>query len=118
MAGNADSVSQLAIQVARFRDARDWRQFHTPKDLAISICVEAAELLELFQWKPAVPGQELTEDELQAAGREIADVAIYLLSLCDVLGLELGSLVLEKLSQNERKYPVERARGHAFPPGS
>jgi dCTP diphosphatase len=116
MGADADSVSQLAVRVARFRDERDWRQFHTPKDLAISISVEAAELLEVFQWKPAVPGEQLKHTELQAAGREIADVAIYLLSLCDVLGLQLGTLILNKLSDNERKYPTERAKGHAFPP--
>lgn len=118
MGAEADSVSQLATRVAGFRDARDWRQFHTPKDLAIAISIEAAELLEVFEWKSAASRQQLTQNELQAAGREIADVAIYLLSLCDVLGLELGTLILSKLSENERKYPVEQARGHALPPGS
>jgi hypothetical protein len=78
--------------------------------------VEAAELLEVFQWKSGVSRLDLTSDELRAVGHEIADVAIYLLSLCDVLDLELGTLILTKLAENERKYPVEEARGHAFPP--
>ena len=97
-------------RVLKFRDDRDWRQFHTPKDLAISLSLEAAELLELFQWSGAdleCPGNR---DRLRD---ELADVLSYCILLADVCGLDLDEIMNEKVAKNEAKYPVEKARGSA-----
>jgi len=108
---NSDSIGALRDIVRKFRDARNWRKYHKPKDLAIAIMVESAELLELFQW--------LREDEIdvlvkkpkfiQRISEEMADIFIYLLSLADILGIDLGKSVIEKMKKNEQKYPVERS---------
>ena len=95
-------------QVLAFRDARDWKQYHTPKDLAISLSLEAAELLEVFQWSGS---DTECRDKLPALREELADVLMYAISLADRLGLDLDEIVLEKLRRNEEKYPVEKARG-------
>ena len=97
-------------RVLRFRDDRDWRQFHTPKDLAISMSLEAAELLELFQWSGT--DLECTEkrDKLR---EELADVLSYCILMADVCGLDLDEIMNEKITKNEAKYPVEKARGNA-----
>ena len=95
-------------QVLAFRDARDWKQYHTPKDLAISLSLEAAELLEVFQWS----GSDLEcRDKLPALREELADVLMYAISLADRLDLDLDEIILEKLRRNEEKYPLEKARG-------
>ncbi len=106
---------ELVLQVLAFRDRRDWRQFHNPKDLAISISLEAAELLELFQWKDPDEVAVLLAD-LERHRRiswEMADVFILLISLADILGVDLIKAAFEKLEDNARKYPVARARGNA-----
>jgi NTP pyrophosphatase (non-canonical NTP hydrolase) len=101
--------------VAAFRDARDWRRFHAPKDLAISIALEAAELLEHFQWKDAAAAAAhlARRRERGRVAAEMADVLLLLLSLADVLGVDLREAALRKLRTNARKYPVARARGTA-----
>ena len=96
-------------RVLRFRDERDWRQFHTPKDLAISMNLEAAELLELFQWSGSE--QECTKPE--KLREELADVLSYCILMADVCGLDLDEIMNEKVTKNEAKYPVEKARGNA-----
>ena len=94
--------------VLAFRDDRDWKQYHNPKDLAISLSLEAAELLEVFQWS----GSDLEcREKLSEIREELADVLMYAISLADRLGLDLDEIVLEKLRRNEEKYPVEKARG-------
>ena len=95
-------------KVLAFRDERDWKQYHTPKDLAISLSLEAAELLEVFQWSGS---DTECRDKLPALRGELADVLMYAISLADRLGLDLDEIVLEKLRRNEEKYPVEKARG-------
>ena len=97
-------------RVIKFRDDRDWRQFHTPKDLAISLSLEAAELLELFQWSGA--DLECTEKS-ERIREELADVLSYCILMADVCGLDLDAIMNEKIVKNERHYPVERARGSA-----
>jgi dCTP diphosphatase len=108
-------MDDLVKAVLAFRDARDWRQFHNPKDLAISICLEAAELLEPFQWKrPEEIAVFLADNEnRRLVGQEMADVLILLVSMADVLGINLVEAARAKLDENARKYPVERARGNA-----
>ena len=97
-------------RVLKFRDDRDWKQFHTPKDLAISMNLEAAELLEVFQWSGTdleCPGNR---DKLR---EELADVLSYCILMADVCGLDLDEIMNEKVTKNEAKYPVEKARGSA-----
>ena len=97
-------------RVLKFRDDRNWRQFHTPKDLAISMSLEVAELLELFQWSGAdleCPGNRSKLRE------ELADVLSYCILMADVCGLDLDQIMNEKVTKNEAKYPVEKARGNA-----
>ena len=95
-------------QVLAFRDERDWKQYHTPKDLAISLSLEAAELLEVFQWS----GADLEcRERLPELREELADVVMYAVLLADRLGLDLDEIVPEKLRRNTEKYPAEKARG-------
>jgi NTP pyrophosphatase (non-canonical NTP hydrolase) len=108
-------MKDLVRSVVAFRDRRDWRQFHHPKDLAISIALEAAELLEHFQWKTpdeAARYLRLRRNRDRVAA-EMADVLILLISLADVLGEDLVAAARRKLRINDRKYPVARARGTA-----
>ena len=97
-------------RVIQFRDERNWRQFHTPKDLAISLSLEAAELLEVFQWS----GTDLEcRDKLDRIREELADVLSYCVLMADVCGLDLDEILNEKVDKNTAKYPVEKARGNA-----
>lgn len=95
-------------QIIKFRDDRDWKQFHNPKDLAISISLEAAELLEVFQWS----GTDISKDGKQEKIREeLADVVNYCVLMADACGLDLDEIVQEKINRNNEKYPVEKAKG-------
>jgi len=94
--------------IIAFRDARNWKQFHTPKNLAISIAVEAAELLELFQWT-----DELPADKRTAVAEEIADIYIYLVTLAHDLCISIEGAVEDKLEKNGQKYPVSKSYGNA-----
>ena len=93
-------------RIRKFTEDRDWDQFHTPSNLAKSIVIEAAELLECFQWSD-------TEFDLQSVKEELADVLVYSQNLLDKLGLDADEIVNMKMSQNEAKYPVEKAKGSA-----
>lgn len=96
----------------KFREDRDWRQFHKPKDLALSLVLEAAEVLEHFQWKDGDKLKAYLEERGTAElKRELADVLIYAFFLAEDLGIDLEQAVLDKLVENGRKYPVEKARG-------
>ena len=95
-------------QVIQFRDDRNWRQFHNPKDLAISLSLEAAELLEIFQWS----GEDLVcEEKIDKVREELADVLSYCILLADVYQLDLDEIVQAKVKRNAEKYPVEQAYG-------
>lgn len=108
------SLQPLIDAANRFRDERDWRQFHTPKDLALSLTLEAAEVLEHFQWKNGVELEAyLKNGGAQALSKELADVLSYLLYLADDLGIDLERALREKFEENARKYPVEKARGRS-----
>jgi NTP pyrophosphatase (non-canonical NTP hydrolase) len=105
-----DDLGALRQSVAAFRDERDWRQFHSPKHLAMAIAIEAGELLEQFLWSDhdgVFPGKQ------QAVRDEMADVFAYLLSLADVLDVDLGQALLDKLERNALKYPANLVRGSA-----
>lgn len=97
-------------QVLRFRDDRNWRQFHNPKDLALSISLEAAELLEVFQWSGSDTVCESQKDKIK---EELADVLNYCILMADVCGLDMDEIVQEKIKRNNEKYPVEKAKDSA-----
>ena len=95
-------------QILKFRDDRDWKQFHNPKDLAISISLEAAELLEVFQWS----GTDLSnEGKREKIKEELADVLNYCVLMADACGLDIDEIVQEKIKVNDEKYPVSKAKG-------
>ena len=95
--------------IIRFRDERDWKQFHNPKDLAISLSLEVAELLEVFQWSGPETG---CQDKLDKVREELADVFCYAVLMADACSLDMDEIVEAKLKQNRKKYPVELARGN------
>lgn len=95
-------------QVIAFRDERNWKQFHNPKDLAISLSLEAAELLEVFQWSA---DDLVCEDKIDKIREELADVLSYAILMADVCGLDLDEIVCEKVKKNAVKYPIEKAYG-------
>ncbi|MGX5598752.1 nucleotide pyrophosphohydrolase [Bacillus cereus] len=101
-------MEDLQKAVIKFRDERNWSQFHNAKDLAISLNLEASELLETFQWKSS---EEAIETKMQEMQEEVADVMIYLLMLSDKLNIDLQEVVHAKLVKNAEKYPVEKAFG-------
>ena len=113
MTRDADSLDQLRDGLRRFAAARDWQQFHTPKNLAMALAVEAAELLEHFQWLTAEQSTALDARHTRAVADEIADVLLYLTRLADVLGVDAIAAARRKMQINARKYPVARARGNA-----
>ena len=106
------TLGELAARLDRFVQERDWDQFHTPRNLALSVMIEAAELGEHFQWTPA--GAQLpTPEEKDAIGQEMADVLLYLLRLADKLQIDLLQAGAAKLELNALKYPVDKARGRS-----
>lgn len=104
-------LSALRDLIRQFVDERDWAQFHTPKNLAMAMSIEAAEVMEHFQWLPT--GRELTDDKRTAVGHELADVLVYLVRLADVLDIDLPAAVADKMALNRQKYPADRVRGDA-----
>jgi NTP pyrophosphatase (non-canonical NTP hydrolase) len=106
-------LAQLRAIVRQFVDERDWDQFHTPKNLASALTVEAAELLEHFQWLREGRPEELGPDKLREVGHEMADVLVYLVRLADKLDVDLFAAVQEKMVLNRTKYPAEQVRGDA-----
>jgi len=94
--------------ILKFRDDRDWKQFHNPKDLAISISLEAAELLEVFQWSGADTSGKSKQSKIK---EELADVINYCVLMADACGLDIDEIVQEKIRVNNEKYPVEKAKG-------
>ena len=107
----ADSLQNLARQLDQFAAARDWQQFHSPKNLASALIVEAAELLEHFQWATEQQSRELSAEQRTAVGAEMADVLLYLVQLGNALGIDPVAAAQAKLTLNETRYPVDRARG-------
>ena len=106
-------MDELREGLRRFADERDWGQFHSPKNLARALSVEAAELLEHFQWLTEDESFELGVDKLAEVAEEIGDVLIYLVRLSDRLGIDALAAARDKLEKNREKYPADRARGTA-----
>lgn len=104
-------LREITEKIRKFRDERDWAQFHNPKDMAIAISLEASELLEHFLWKNPAEVAAHTIDKRGEIESEIADIAIYLTELADNLGINLLKAMEDKIRINEVKYPAERVRG-------
>lgn len=100
-------INKITEELRKFRDQRDWAQFHNPKDLAIALSIEASELLELFLWKKP---ENADPDKVQ---EELADVFAYAFMLADKYGLDVAQIMRDKLAKNNLKYPVAKARGSA-----
>jgi len=105
-----NDLLNLRDELRRFAVEREWDQFHTPRNLATSICIESAELLERFQWADR-SSSDLTADELAAIRHELADVLLYLVRLADKLDIDPIAAAHEKIAINTSRYPVDKARG-------
>ena len=108
-----DRMQALARALQQFADARDWGPFHSPKNLASALIVEAGELLEHFQWLTEDQSRQLAPDTRQAVAHEMADVLLYLVQLSTVLDIDLIDAARAKMALNAQKYPVDQARGHS-----
>ena len=114
----ATTVADLCDLIHRFVEERDWKQFHSPKNLSMSLAIEAAELMEHFQWIDAAESRRVADEpaKLAAVRDEMADVLCYLLALANELNVDLAAAVRDKLVKNAAKYPVEQSRGRFEPP--
>ena len=106
-----DSLIDLRAKINAFVAERDWAQFHTPKNLAMAMIVEAAELVEQFQWDTPTESQQLTAEKREMVSHELADTFVYLLRIAEVLEIDLIDAANKKIALNALKYPVEKAKG-------
>jgi len=113
-----DSLRQLAAQLDQFAKDRDWAQFHSPKNLASALIVEAGELVEHFQWLTEQQSRELPPEALQEVGAEVADVLLYLIQLSSALGIDPVAAAQAKLLVNAKKYPVDQSRASSKKAGT
>ena len=113
MVAPVNSMESLRLALRQFAAERDWDQFHSPKNLAIALSVEASELLEHFQWMAETDSNLLSHEKLEQVRNEMADVLIYLVRLADKLGVDLLEASSKKLEVNAKKYPAEKVRGSA-----
>ncbi|OEU74127.1 MAG: NTP pyrophosphohydrolase [Desulfuromonadales bacterium C00003093] len=107
------TLHDLKAQMAVFVRERDWEQFHSPKNLSMSIAIEAAEMMEHFQWLTVEQSRQLDDAARAEIGEELADILIYSLSMANILQLDLTATVLAKMEKNRRKYPADKVRGKA-----
>ncbi|MBD3280617.1 nucleotide pyrophosphohydrolase [Candidatus Dojkabacteria bacterium] len=110
---NKTTLEEFTQRAIDFRDRRDWKQFHNPKNIAGSLVIEASELLELFQWIEGKDSEEFSKKKLQEVKDEMADVLVYLATLAHDLDIDLLEAAIEKIRKNDEKYPVEKAKGKA-----
>ena len=110
-----NEIQNLATEIKKFADARDWEQFHTPKNLIMAATSEMGELAEVLQWKNDEEAAEFlsTQYGRERISEEIADIAIYLIRLCQKLDLNFVEILSEKITQNDAKYPVDKSKGSA-----
>lgn len=107
----ADSLVELRQKIDAFVNERDWAQFHSPKNLAMAMIVEAAELVEHFQWDTIQESYDLSAEKRQEVAHELADTFVYLLRLAEVTGIDLIQAANDKIALNAIKYPIEKAKG-------
>ena len=118
MSGKRGGADETALRLLRdrlrdFASARDWNQFHSPKNLAIALSVEAAELLEHFQWVADRDSLDMPSEKIGKIEEEIADVFLYLIRLADMLNVDLVQVAAKKIEANSQKYPIAKSKGHA-----
>jgi NTP pyrophosphatase (non-canonical NTP hydrolase) len=106
-------ILKLQERLRDFAEQRDWKQFHSPKNLSTALIVEAGELAEHFQWLTQEQSFNLANEKLEAVGEELADIFVYLVRLADQLNIDLSHAVERKIGLNELKYPVDKVRGSA-----
>jgi NTP pyrophosphatase (non-canonical NTP hydrolase) len=106
-----DRIEELQEKIIDFRNKRDWKQFHNPKDVALSLVLEAAEVLEHFQWKTNEEVDEHVERHKEEIGEELADVLYWVLLMSHDLGVDIARALEKKIEKNEQKYPVDKAKG-------
>ncbi len=108
---STDSIDQLRARVNQFVEARDWAQFHSPKNLAMAMIVEAGEVVEHFQWMTEAESRDLDAEQKEQVGQELSDTFVYLLRIAEVCGIDLIAAANQKIDLNAKKYPVEKAKG-------
>ena len=106
-------LQEVVDRIRQFRDARDWKQFHHPKDMAAGLAIEAAELMELFLWKNEQEQTEIVETKREQIEDELADIGMFLLELADNLNVDLLTAIEAKMEKNAEKYPVEKSKGRS-----
>lgn len=104
-------IKTLQKKIVAFRDARDWKQFHNPKDLSISLVLEATEVMEHFQWKSKEEMEEYVKENKEAIGEELADTLYWILLLGNDLDVDIMKAFEKKMEQNDKKYPIPKAKG-------
>ncbi len=107
-----ESLSALQIEIRKFCDERNWDQFHNPKDLAISLVLEATEVMEHFQWKSSEEVDKHINENKDDVGEELADTLYYTLRLADKLDIDLAQALQDKIAKNKLKYPIEKAKNN------
>ena len=114
MSDNKTTIHELKLIVESFVDERDWKQFHNPKNLAMSLSIEAAELMEIFQWLSLDQAQDVMKanETRDNAIDEIADILIYALAFCNRNKIDITDSIKKKMEKNTRKYPAEKFKGH------
>ena len=106
-------LQQVVERIRQFRDERDWKQFHHPKDMAAGLAIEASELMELFLWKNEQEQIEIVETKREQIEDELADIGMFLLELADNLNVDLLTAIEAKIEKNAEKYPVEKSKGRS-----
>lgn len=106
-------LETLKKKILKFRDDRDWKQFHNPKNLAMSIAIETSELMELYQWLDAEESREFSKKNKEEIASEVADIFNYLILLANELEIDLIDITDKKLDVNDKKYPVKKAKGNS-----
>jgi dCTP diphosphatase len=114
MQNEQKSINKLKVKLSKFIKERDWDQFHSPKNLSMALAIEAAELMEHFQWLTEAQSQVIDDNRLQDIKDEIGDVLIYLIRLSDKLGVDLLQAAYDKLEKNNKKYPADLVKGKAL----
>ncbi|MDP3957724.1 MAG: nucleotide pyrophosphohydrolase [bacterium] len=104
-------IKDITERILAFRNARDWKQFHNPKDVALSLVLEAAEVMEHFQWKSKEEVEKYVKNHKEEIGEELADVFNWVLLLSHDLGIDIAKAAKKKIKKNEKKYPIEKAKG-------
>lgn len=106
-----EDINKLTKRIIAFRDARDWKQFHNPKDVALSLVLEAGEVMEHFQWKNKEEMEKYVKENRVEIGEELADVLYWILLMSKDLGIDILDALDKKIEKNEKKYPIDKAKG-------